>query len=139
MNILGIGPLELLFIFLIVLLVLKPEDIGKFGRAAGRTLNRIFRSDEWRMVNRAARDLRDLPNRLMQEAQLEELQKLKSELDETGQILKKHDNSILADLSSIDLPVKDDPVNPVPDKPSGGSETPISTEQMGEDQPPDDA
>jgi len=91
------------------------------------------------MVNRAARDLRDLPNRLMQEAQLEELQKLKSELDETGQILKKHDNSILADLSSIDLPVKDDPVNPVPDKPSGGSETPISTEQMGEDQPPDDA
>ncbi len=139
MNILGIGPLELLFIFLIVLLVLKPEDIGKFGRAAGRTLNRIFRSDEWRMVNRAARDLRGLPNRLMQEAQLEDLQKLKSELDETGKILKKHDNSILADLSSMDLSINTDPVNPDPARQSGRSEAPTGAEQKSEDQPPDNA
>jgi Sec-independent protein translocase protein TatA len=36
----GIGPLEIVFIFLIVLLAVGPKDIEKFVRNFGKRLNR---------------------------------------------------------------------------------------------------
>jgi sec-independent protein translocase protein TatB len=73
MEILGVGPLELLFIVVIALIVLGPRDLAKSARAAGRYLNRLYRSDAWRTITHASRDLRDLPNRLAREAALEDL------------------------------------------------------------------
>ncbi len=73
MEILGVGPLELLFIVIIALIVLGPRDLAKSARSAGRYLNRLYRSDAWRSITRASRDLRDLPNRLAREAALEDL------------------------------------------------------------------
>lgn len=75
MDILGIGPLELLFILLIALIVLGPNDMVKAGRTIGRTLRKIVSSDTWRVVQQASRELRNLPNRLMREAGLEEMQR----------------------------------------------------------------
>jgi Sec-independent protein translocase protein TatA len=73
MEVLSVGPLELLVIIVIALLVLGPSDLAKSARSAGRFLNRMYRSDAWRTITRASRDLRDLPNRLAREAALEEL------------------------------------------------------------------
>lgn len=73
MEFLGVGPLELLVVIIIALLVLGPRDLAKTARAAGRFLNRMYRSDAWRTVTQASRDLRDLPNRLARDAALEEL------------------------------------------------------------------
>jgi sec-independent protein translocase protein TatB len=73
MEILGVGPLEVLFIVIIALIVLGPRDLAKSARAAGRYLNRLYRSEAWRSITRASRDLRDLPNRLAREAALEDL------------------------------------------------------------------
>lgn len=74
MDIFGIGPLELLLILLIALIVLGPNDMVKAGRTIGRTLRKIVSSDTWRVVQQASRELRNLPNRLMREAGLEEIQ-----------------------------------------------------------------
>lgn len=68
MDILGIGPLELLFIFLIALIFLGPTDMVKAGRTLGRMMRKIVTSDAWREITR----LRTLPNQLMREAGLEE-------------------------------------------------------------------
>ena len=73
MEILGIGPLELFFILLIALIVLGPGDMVKAGRTLGRFMRRIITSPEWRTVQKASRELRYLPNRLMREASLEDL------------------------------------------------------------------
>ncbi len=73
MEFLGVGPLELLVIIVIALLVLGPQDLAKTARTAGKFLNRMYRSDAWKTVTQASRDLRDLPNRLAREAALEEL------------------------------------------------------------------
>jgi len=102
MNLFGVGPLELLFLFLIVLLVFRPEDIGKIARSAGRTLNRILKSDEWRMVSKTARDLRDLPSRLMREAEIEELKNIKRDLEETSQALQRESKDLGSRLSDIE-------------------------------------
>ena len=100
MNFLGIGPLELVFIMVIVLLVVKPEDISKIARTAGRTLNRILSSDEWSAVNRTMRDLRGLPNKLMREAQIEELEELKHDLDSTGKEIQRGSAALHSELST---------------------------------------
>ncbi len=82
MEILGVGPLEALFVLLIALVVVGPRDLGKAARSAGRMLNRLYRSDAWRQISEASRNLRSLPNRLAREAALEELDQVRKDLRE---------------------------------------------------------
>lgn len=79
MEFLGIGPLELAFILLIVLLVVGPRDVTKTARGLGRAIRSITRSEMWQTVTLASRELRTLPHRLAREAELEELQKAREE------------------------------------------------------------
>jgi Sec-independent protein translocase protein TatA len=75
MEILGIGPLELVLILIVALIVLGPKDMVKAGRTLGRTLRTIVSSETWRVVQQASREMRNLPNRLIREAGIEDLQK----------------------------------------------------------------
>ena len=74
MDILGIGPLELLFIFLIALIVLGPKDMVKAGRTIGTFLRKIVTSPTWNTVQKASQEIKLFPNRLMREAGLDDLQ-----------------------------------------------------------------
>lgn len=100
MDILGIGPLELLFILLLALVLVGPRDMRRFGRSLGRFLNRMYRSESWRVLNEASRTLRTLPNRLAREAALEELDSVRQEVKRTGEELdaeaKKIDRGLRA-------------------------------------------
>lgn len=82
MEILGIGPLEALFIILIALIAVGPKDIGKAARSAGRLLNELYRSEAWQNLSEASRNIRALPNRLAREAALEELAQVKREMEQ---------------------------------------------------------
>lgn len=82
MDFLGVGPLELLFVLIIAILVIGPDDLGKSARSIGRFLNRMYKSEEWKAITQASRTLRTLPNRLAREAELEELDELRSNLEE---------------------------------------------------------
>ncbi len=73
MEIFGIGPLELVFILLLVLVVLGPKDMQKTGKMLGRTLNKLVRSDTWKAITQTSKELRHLPTKLMREANLDEL------------------------------------------------------------------
>ena len=75
MDIFGIGPTELVFIILIALIVLGPKDMQKTGRTIGRWLRNMTTSDGWRAFRDTSREIRNLPNRLMREANLEDLEK----------------------------------------------------------------
>jgi sec-independent protein translocase protein TatB len=75
MDIFGIGPTELVFIILIALIVLGPKDMQKTGRTIGRWLRDLTNSDGWRAFRDTSREIRNLPNRLMREANLEDLEK----------------------------------------------------------------
>lgn len=71
MEILGIGPSELIFIVVIALIVLGPKDMQKAGKSIGKFLNNLVRSDGWRVFQQTSREIRDLPTNLMREANLE--------------------------------------------------------------------
>ena len=71
MEILGIGAPELVFVIVIALIVLGPKDMQKAGRTIGRWLNQVVQSDGWKAFQQTSRELRNLPNNLMREANME--------------------------------------------------------------------
>jgi sec-independent protein translocase protein TatB len=80
MEILGIGPSELVFIVIIAIIVLGPRDMQKAGRTLGKWLRRIVTSDGWKLFQQTSREIQTLPNRLMREAALDELRQTQQEL-----------------------------------------------------------
>jgi sec-independent protein translocase protein TatB len=80
MEILGIGPSELLFIVVLALIILGPRDMQKAGRTIGKWLRQVVTSDGWKFFQQTSREIQTLPNRLMREAALEELKEMEQEL-----------------------------------------------------------
>ena len=76
MNIFGIGPLEIIFILIIGILVLGPEGMVEAGRKLGKFLRSVIRSNWWQNVRRGVNEIQHLPQKLIREAELEELNEL---------------------------------------------------------------
>ena len=130
MNIFGIGPLEVVFLVVIALIVLGPKDLVKAGRTIGRVLRQLVMSENWRAITEASREMRNLPNRLMREAGLEDMGKdlpnmttLRKELgvDEIKQDMQK----VQKDLSEWTTP------------PTIAQDSPGSTSGDAPEPPPD--
>jgi Sec-independent protein translocase protein TatA len=104
MELLGIGPLELLTIFIIILIVLGPKDMVKAGQTIGRFLRQIVMSDAWRSMQQMGREIRTLPNKLMRQAGIENL-----ELDKD---LQRMSTDLKTDLAPwVTSPGETPPVN----------------------------
>jgi len=71
MEILGVGPQELIFIIVIALIILGPKDMQKAGKTVGKWLNTLMRSDGWKIFQQTSRELRNLPTNLMREANMD--------------------------------------------------------------------
>jgi sec-independent protein translocase protein TatB len=116
MEILGVGPQELIFIVIIALIVLGPKDMQKAGKTIGQYLNRIVKSDGWKVFQQTSRELRDLPTNLMREANME--------LAETEKEIRK--NMKMPIFPGIPLPQKPDADSKA--APSGDSPQPQEIE-----------
>ena len=77
MNIFGIGTLEIIFVLIIGILVLGPEGMIEAGRKLGKFLRSIIKSNWWQNVRKGISEIQYLPQRLMREAELEELNELR--------------------------------------------------------------
>ncbi|MEJ2758624.1 MAG: twin-arginine translocase TatA/TatE family subunit [Anaerolineales bacterium] len=75
MDILGIGPLELVLVLILALLIFGPEDLVSAGRKMGKFFNKVVKSETWMAVRSISREMRNLPNKLVREAELDELSK----------------------------------------------------------------
>ena len=72
MEIFNIGPLELLFIFIIALILLGPEEMVKSGRRLAIGLRKIIRSPFWASVMDTTKEIKNLPRKFIQETGLDE-------------------------------------------------------------------
>jgi len=87
MDLLGVGPLELILVFLIIFLVLGPEDLAATGKKIGRFLSTVRKSEVWKGVNEVSKEIRTLPTTLMREAELEDAKKeIEKEFDQVKHI-----------------------------------------------------
>lgn len=80
MEILGIGASELVFVVIIALIVLGPKDMQKAGRTIGKWMRDIVTSDGWKVFQKTSNELRNMPARMMRDAN-EELDKFKKDVN----------------------------------------------------------
>ena len=71
MELFGIGIFEVLLIMLIALIFLGPQDTIKAGRNLGRAVRRFFSSEEWRALLEASREIRTIPEKLLEDTGLD--------------------------------------------------------------------
>lgn len=72
MELFNIGILEFLFILLLAFIVLGPEKSVKIAGDFGRWVRRFFDSPIWKDISQTSKDLRDIPQKIMNEAEIEE-------------------------------------------------------------------
>ena len=72
MEFLGIGPLEFLLIVVIAVIVLGPKGMIKAARELGLLIRKVTKSPLWREVMDTSREIRDIPQKIVREAGIEE-------------------------------------------------------------------
>ena len=130
MEILGIGPTELIFIILIAIIVLGPKEMQNAGKTVGRWLNRLVHSEGWIYMRDATQTLRSLPNKWMREANMEmweTQQDIRRSLDpRAGKLTSQRRQSGPASDSaenSIQPPSSDSSASATDEKPDSQSDT----------------
>ena len=108
MDILGIGVPEIIFILIIMLIVMGPDDMVKMGRTIGKLIRRIILSDTWQAIRRTSQELREIPTRFVREAGLDELEQLQKELKADVDSIGNIQNELKEEVEKIkrDLPIE---------------------------------
>lgn len=95
MEILGIGPLELLLILIIALVVVGPNELVTAGATVGKFIRRFRRSETWRGFQRVSHSLRTLPEDLARQSGLDEMRK---EIQASTRFVEDDDHSKISDM-----------------------------------------
>ncbi|MFN8413020.1 MAG: twin-arginine translocase TatA/TatE family subunit [Anaerolineales bacterium] len=127
MEILGVGPQELIFIVVIALIILGPKDMQKAGKTIGKWMRDIVTSDGWKIFQQTSRELRNLPTKLMRDAN-EELNQINNEINSaTGPAVNRPNtpNIPLRSQPLVNTPpvfpenkIAPTPVEPKPEEPN---------------------
>lgn len=72
MNILGIGFPELLFIFVIALIVLGPRNLVKTSTQLSSAIRRFVTSDTWKSIVHSTKEIRDIQGKIIGDTGLQE-------------------------------------------------------------------
>jgi len=121
-GILGVGPFELLLILVLALIILGPERMIKTTRSVARFIRNLLTSPTWRTVQDVQQEMRALPNQLLREAGLEDINKIvpsaeeiskEAGLDQLSHDVKKLQTD-LSDWSSEAPTIQPPPPKPVP-------------------------
>ena len=99
MELFGVGWVELIVVIVIALIILGPSDMANLGRTLGRFMRKVVMSPEWRALLAIGSEVKEMPTKLMREAQFEDLNKeIQAELQGP---LKDIDQSIKATSSDL--------------------------------------
>ncbi len=75
MEILNIGPLELLVILVLAVLMFGPDDLVNFAHKTGRWIYNLRKSELWQEIVGTTKEIQELPQKIMKDAELEETMK----------------------------------------------------------------
>jgi len=118
MEILNIGPLELLLIAVIAIIVLGPKGMVTGAREAGKLIRKVVRSPIWRDVVDTSREIREFPRKVAREAGIEQdLEELRRSTRETvTQINRTHAPPIIPLGAESQTDHDEKPEKPVKDE-----------------------
>ncbi len=78
MDFLGIGPLEFVFIIIIMIIVFGPKDLVATGKKMGDTIRKVTNSDILKQMLKARDNLSQLSDTIAEETGLREVQRVAS-------------------------------------------------------------
>ena len=97
MEILGVGPLEIILVIILALVVLGPQDMVISARKIGAWIRKMVRSPMWREIMETSREIREIPTTLIRDSGIEEAM---TELKDAGTIVKNELGEATHELSS---------------------------------------
>ena len=100
MEILNIGPLELLVILVLAVLMFGPDDLVNFAHKAGRWIYNLRKSELWQEIEGTTKEIQELPQKILKEAELEETIKEINALNQTllnPELPKKANDAVITD------------------------------------------
>jgi sec-independent protein translocase protein TatB len=92
MDILGIGPLEFIFIIVIMLLVLGPKGMVKAVHDIGQFLRKLVQSPVWKSIINSSQEIREVQHQIIKETGLDESIK---EIRASTQTINKMTNDLV--------------------------------------------
>ena len=95
MQLLGIGPFELLLIAVIAVIVLGPKGMVNGAREAGTLIRKVIKSPIWNEIVDTSREIREFPQKLAREAGIEK------DLED----LRKSTRGVVKQINHIPAPV----------------------------------
>lgn len=117
MDILGVGPLEFVFIVILMLLVLGPRGMVKAVRDVGEFLRKLVQSPTWKAIINSSQEIREVQTQIIKESGLDESLK---EIRASTKTINQMTNNIIrptldaAKVDSVNLNVpKNTTTNPV--------------------------
>lgn len=129
MNVLGVGPLEIVLVLILALLVLGPEGMINGGRQAGKLLRKLYASDFWKTV----RGSRNMMDRVVSEMGMDQdVEDIRSQLREID--LPRMEG--VEPGSSAPRPVRTDQGSPSPDE--SPADPPVLQDEEGSADSPDE-
>lgn len=83
MQIFGsIGTSEILFVLILMIILLGPQKMVVGAKDLGKMIHKVTRSQFWKDVKQTSREIRDIPKKIMQEADIEDdVKEIKNVLD----------------------------------------------------------
>lgn len=137
MELFNVGFGELLFIFLLALILLGPDGMKKAGLTIGKGVRAIIRSPFWKIFMDTTREIREMPTILVREAGLEEFnEKTRKSLQEFSEELPQETGLTDEDLQQLDPRLRPQPwqTNPPPsDSPAQVKNPPPQPDNTTED------
>lgn len=127
MELFNVGFGELLFIFLLALILLGPDGMKKAGLTVGKGVRAIIRSPFWKIFMDTTREIREMPTILVREAGLEEFnEKTRKSLREFSEELPREIGLSDDDLQQLDPRLRPQPweTNPPPPDSTAQVKTP---------------
>ena len=97
MEILGIGPLEIVLVLILALVVLGPQDMVATARKIGLWVRKFTRSEMWAEIMDTSREIRQIPNALLRDTGLQEAA---NDLKQAGSMIRGEVNEAGASINS---------------------------------------
>lgn len=91
MELFNIGPWELVLILILAMVVFGPEGMVKFARESAVFIRKVTRSSFWQELVSTSEEIKDIPRKLVKEADLEESLR---EINRIQNSIKKPDDDV---------------------------------------------
>ena len=116
MQIFNVGVLEILFILILAFVVLGPKRTIKFARDVGGWLRNFVKSPIWREILTTSNEIQDLPKRIMDDAELQNLiEDLDLSTQEVKDILSQTQTESETELANLEDQINQELIiNPLP-------------------------